>query len=65
MEYIHFYVHHVSMYCATQRANRNGISVYIWTCGVVEYCASENVTSAERVTIYTCPSNQIAVFSKD
>ena len=39
-----------SLSCAVHRAQigdlmfRNGGSVYIWTCGVVKYCASGNVT---------------------
>ena len=34
----------VGMYGATQGAYSNGASVYICTCRVVEYRASENVT---------------------
>ena len=36
-------VHHLAS-TAQPRAHRNGTSVYISTYGVVEYCASENVT---------------------
>ena len=34
----------LNMHCAVQEAHRNGANVYICACGVVEYCASENVT---------------------
>ena len=34
--------------CATQGAYRNGASVYICTCGLIEYGASENVTPVHK-----------------
>ena len=38
------------MCCTSQRAKENWESVYICTCGVVEYSASENVTSGDNDT---------------
>ena len=51
MEYLFVYVPRLSdtsfsICCATGGAYRNGASVYICTCGVVEYRARENVTPA-------------------
>ena len=40
-----------SMHCATQGVYRNGASVYICMCGVVDYCASENVTLGQLISI--------------
>ena len=31
-------------YCTLQGVQMNGTSIYICSCGVVEYCASQNVT---------------------
>ena len=33
-----------SMYCSTQGTYRNGTSLYICMCGVMEYCATGNAT---------------------
>ena len=47
-----------SMHCTTRGTYRNGASVYIWICGAVEYCASENVTPGLHLF---CPSNSLYV----
>ena len=47
------------MYYAAQRAYRNGVNVYICTCGVVEHHASEYVTVSNIQPFYSLVTQSV------
>ena len=51
-------VHHLACTIQTRGPHKSGGSVYICTCGLMEYCASQNVTPAQIEVVVWVEKNE-------